>query len=103
MMNMSKGTIGRNIFGEVCTEKFLKLNKETAVQQYMDMMKDIVSHGSEIEYTVDSTCFTPDEAEESATGRDELRWTDSVDGGADEDNQSDCGEFGRDGEACGDD
>ena len=64
MMNMSKGTIGRNIFGEVCTEKFLKLNKETAVQQYMDMMKDIVSHGGEIEYTVDSTCFTPDEAEE---------------------------------------
>ena len=30
----------------------------------MDMMKDIVSHGGEIEYTVDSTCFTPDEAEE---------------------------------------
>jgi hypothetical protein len=64
MMNMSKGTKGRNIFGEVCTEKYLKLNKETAVQQYTEMMKDIVSHGGKIEYTVDSTCFTPDEAEE---------------------------------------
>ena len=62
MMNMSKGTIGRNIFGDVCTEKFLKLNKETAVQQYMDMMKDIVSHGGDIEYTIDSSCFTPAEA-----------------------------------------
>ena len=64
MMNMSKGTIGRNIFGEVCTEKFLKLNKETAIQQYTEMVKDIVSHGGEIEYTVDSSCFTPAEAEE---------------------------------------
>ena len=64
MMNMSKGTTGRNIFGEVCTENFLKLNKETAIQQYTEMMKDIVSHGGKIEYTLDSTCFTPDEAEE---------------------------------------
>jgi hypothetical protein len=28
------------------------------------MMNDIVSHGGKIEYTLDSSCFTPAEAEE---------------------------------------
>lgn len=64
MMNMRNETIGKNIFGETCTEKYLKLNKETAVQQYREMMNDIVSHGGKIEYTLDSSCFTPAEAEE---------------------------------------
>jgi len=64
MKNRSKRNNGRNIFGEKCTEKFLKLNKETAIQQYMEMLKDIVSHGGKIEYTIDSSCFTPDEAED---------------------------------------
>jgi len=64
MKNRSKKNNGRNIFGEKCTEKFLKLNKETAIQQYMEMLKDIVSHGGKIEYTIDSSCFSPAEAEE---------------------------------------
>lgn len=57
-----KEKLGRNVFGEVCIEKFLKLERETAFEQYVEMMNDIISNREIIEYTVDSSCFTTDEA-----------------------------------------
>ena len=59
-----KEKLGRNVFGEVCIEKFLKLERETAIDQYIEMMNDIFSNKHRIEYTVDSSCFTADEAKE---------------------------------------
>ncbi len=62
VINVKKEKFGRNVFGEVCIEKFLKLERETAIDQYIEMMNDIFSHKYKIEYTVDSSCFTTDEA-----------------------------------------
>lgn len=62
VMNARGERIGRNVFGEICVEKFLKLDRETALEQYVEMMNDITSHHEKIEYTIDSSCFTPDEA-----------------------------------------
>ena len=44
-----KEKLGRNVFGEVCIEKFLKLEKETAIDQYIEMMNDIFSNKHRIE------------------------------------------------------
>ena len=62
VMNMKNERIGKNVFGEICVTKFLKLDKETALEQYVEMMNDITSHHGKIEYTVDSSCFSIEEA-----------------------------------------
>lgn len=54
---------GRNIYGDPCIAKFVKLEKETAVDQYLAILADIENtHGKAIEYTVDGSCFTREEA-----------------------------------------
>lgn len=54
---------GRNIYGQRCIAKFVKLDKETALDQYLAIMADIENtHGEAIEYTIDSSCFTREEA-----------------------------------------
>ena len=54
---------GRNIYGQRCIAKFVKLEKETALDQYLAIMADIENtHGEAIEYTIDSSCFTREEA-----------------------------------------
>ena len=65
MKKTRKSGRGRNVFGERCVEKVLKLNKETAMDQYIEMMKDLLVNGknSSIEYTIDSSCFTREETE----------------------------------------
>ena len=62
VMNMKHERIGKNVFGEICVTKFLKLDRETALEQYVEMMNDITSHHGKIEYTVDSSCFSIEEA-----------------------------------------
>lgn len=64
MLNSKKETIGVNIFGNSCKEKVLVLNKETAIQQYHEMMQDMIANGDNVEYTVDASCFSPTEAEQ---------------------------------------
>ena len=65
MKKTRKSGRGRNVFGDKCREKILKLNKETAIDQYIEMMKDLLVNGknSSIEYTIDSSCFTREEEE----------------------------------------
>lgn len=54
--------IGRNIYGQRCITKFVKLEKETALEQYMDILTDLDSyHVHNIEYTVDCSCFNDEE------------------------------------------
>ena len=54
---------GRNVYGQPCIEKFVKLEKETALDQYLAILADIENaNGKAIEYTVDSSCFTREEA-----------------------------------------
>jgi len=54
---------GRNIYGERCIAKSVKLEKETAVDQYLSVMADLEKHhGKTIEYTIDMSCFTAEEA-----------------------------------------
>ena len=53
---------GRNIYGERCIAKFVKLEKETAVDQYLAILADLeANHGQTIEYTIDCSCFTREE------------------------------------------
>ena len=47
--------IGRNIYGERCIVKEVELQKATAFEQYMEIIRDIEAHGAKglrIEYTV---------------------------------------------------
>ncbi len=62
--NMRKNPYnGRNVYGQPCIAKFVKLEKETALDQYLAIMADIEdAHGEAIEYTIDSSCFTREEA-----------------------------------------
>ena len=54
---------GRNVYGDPCIAKFVKLEKETALDQYMAILADIENtNGKAVEYTVDSSCFTKEEA-----------------------------------------
>ena len=54
---------GRNIYGQRCIAKFVKLEKENALDQYLAIMADIENtHGEAIDYTIDSSCFTREEA-----------------------------------------
>ena len=62
MKKTSRRSQGRNMFGEPCVEKILTLNKETAIEQYMEMLKDVHTSNVRVEYTVDYRCFTPEEA-----------------------------------------
>ena len=55
--NNSKKTpkYGRNIYGETCIVKEVTIQKETAFEQYMEIIKDVEAHeakGIRIEYTV---------------------------------------------------
>ncbi len=55
---------GRNVFGEKCITKFAVLNKETAKEQYIDALEDILRGkdcGILIEYTFAFEGFTPSE------------------------------------------
>ena len=55
---------GKNVYGQPCVEKFVKLEKETALDQYLTILADIENaNGKAVEYTVDSSCFTREEAE----------------------------------------
>ena len=43
---------GRNAFGQRCIAKFVVLEKETAMQQFLEALADIDAHeGQRIEYT----------------------------------------------------
>jgi len=53
---------GRNIFGERCVAKTLKLEKETAFEQCVQMLKEVMTSEVKIEYTLDWTAMTEDEA-----------------------------------------
>ena len=54
---------GTNVHGEPCIAKFVKLKKETALDQYLEIISDLERpHKYPVEYTVDSSCFTPEEA-----------------------------------------
>lgn len=51
----SNGKVGRNIYGEFCIVKEVELQKATAFEQYMEILKDIEAHGAKgirLEYTV---------------------------------------------------
>lgn len=56
---------GRNAFGERCIAKFLVLEKETAMQQFLEALADIDAHkGKRIEYTFQlGKTFTHEEAD----------------------------------------
>lgn len=53
---------GRNIFGERCIAKTLKLEKETAFAQCVQVLKEVMTSEVRIEYTLDWTAMTEDEA-----------------------------------------
>ena len=54
---------GKNVYGQPCVAKFVKLEKETALDQYLAILADVENaNGNAIEYTVDSSCFTREEA-----------------------------------------
>ena len=55
--NARKEKLGRNVFGEVCIEKFLKLERETAIDQYIEMMNDIFSNKPMIYSVFSYTAF----------------------------------------------
>lgn len=55
--------VERNVYGQPCIAKFVKLEKDTALDQYLAIMADIENaHGKAIEYTIDSSCFSREEA-----------------------------------------
>ena len=54
---------GRNVYGQRCIAKSVKLEKETAVEQYLAILADLEAHyGEPIEYTIDASCFNDEEA-----------------------------------------
>lgn len=55
---------GRNIFGQRCVAKTLKLNKENALDQCIQMLNEVMTSDVVIEYTLDWSAFTPEEAHE---------------------------------------
>ena len=56
---------GRNVFGERCIAKCVTLEKDTAVEQYLEILADMDKHhGENIEYTIlISKDFSHSEAE----------------------------------------
>ena len=58
---------GRNLYGQRCIAKTVTLEKETALEQYLDILDDVEAHkrkGETLEYTVFSPGFTKEELEE---------------------------------------
>jgi len=44
---------GKNVFGERCIEKFVTLEKDTAITQYLEILDDLEANkGKRIEYTI---------------------------------------------------
>ena len=52
-----------NIFGQRCIEKELVLEKETAWEQFVEVIDDLCDANSATEYTIRLSGFTPEEAE----------------------------------------
>lgn len=55
---------GINAFGQPCIEKFVVLEKETAWEQYMEILEDLDTAHDEVEYTVMFSGFTNEEIKE---------------------------------------
>ena len=55
---------GYNVFGERCIEKELVLEKETAWEQFIDVIDDLCDANSATEYTILFSGFTAEEIEE---------------------------------------
>ena len=53
-----------NIFGQRCIEKELVLEKETAWEQFIEVIDDLCNANSTTEYTIRLSGFAPKEAEE---------------------------------------
>ena len=56
-------TPGRNAFGEKAETEFIILNRETALQQYMDAISELERSNVKKEYTFDCSCFIGHEDE----------------------------------------
>ena len=53
---------GRNIYGQRCIVKSMKLEKETAVEQCLEILADLEANRElRTEYTIDCTCFNAEE------------------------------------------
>ena len=67
--NKKNNRTGHNIFGQKCIAKEVTLNKETALEQYLEVLNDIEQHrqlGINIEYDVKlpKDVFSRDEIDE---------------------------------------
>ena len=67
--NKKNNRAGRNVFGQKCIAKEVTLNKETALEQYLEVLNDIEQHrqlGINIEYDVKmpKDVFSQDEIDE---------------------------------------
>ena len=65
--NMKNNVIERkgfNVYGEPCIERIVKLEKETAIQQYIEIIKVLKKTKKIIEYTLDFSNFSKEEAEQ---------------------------------------
>ena len=63
---------GRNVFGQRCVAKYLKLDKENAFDQCVQILKEVMTSNVTIEYTLDWSAFTPEEAQEIQDKLDRL-------------------------------
>ena len=55
---------GYNVHGQRCEVKTVKMYKETALEQYLDIMRQLKiaqTEGRRLEYTIDWTAMTGDE------------------------------------------
>ena len=55
---------GTNVFGERCYARTVKLLKETALEQVLDTLDKVDSFNGKIEYTLDWSAMSSDEARE---------------------------------------
>lgn len=65
--NMRNNVIERkgfNVYGEPCIERIVKLEKETAIQQYIEIVKILKKTKKIIEYTLDYSNLSKEEAKE---------------------------------------
>lgn len=53
---------GFNVHGEPCIERIVTLEKETAIQQYMEIVETLKNTAKVIEYTLLYNNFTEEEA-----------------------------------------
>ena len=54
---------GFNVFGEPCVERIVTIKKETAIQQYMEIVNVLKSNSNRIEYTLYFDNFSKEEIE----------------------------------------